>query len=299
MKHSLKDWFVATRYWSFAVSTMPVVACFTYLFSKGLVPAGAKSLVVLAMSLLGVMVLHAAGNVISDWADYRKGVDNENAYAVPNLVFKHFLPEEYLRFSILLFVIGAAFGIGVVALSGVKVLLVGVVGVVLTMLYSFFKFHALGDLDIFIIFGVLTVLGTTCAITGDFVPEALVLSLPIGVITVSVLHANNTVDIPTDGAAGIKTFAMLIGAKASSVLYRIYMVIPFVCIIASVVAGWLHPLALLSLVAAVPAMKNFKKAGLYDKDGLEAMKGLDQASAQLQLAFSGPLSVGLLIAGLI
>ena len=51
MKHSLKDWFVATRYWSFAVSTMPVVACFTYLFSKGLVPAGAKSLVVLAMSL--------------------------------------------------------------------------------------------------------------------------------------------------------------------------------------------------------------------------------------------------------
>ena len=115
----------------------------------------------------------------------------------------------------------------------------------------------------------------------------------------TVLHANNTVDIPTDGAAGIKTFAMLIGAKASSVLYRIYMVIPFVCIIASVAAGWLHPLALLSLVAAVPAMKNFKKAGLYDKDGLEAMKGLDQASAQLQLAFSGPLSVGLLIAGLI
>ena len=77
------------------------------------------------------------------------------------------------------------------------------------------------------------------------------------------------------------------------------MVIPFICIIAAVAAGYLHYLALVSLLAFIPALKNIKQASQYDRKGLEAMKGLDQASAQLQLAFSGLLSLSLIVAGLI
>lgn len=299
MKHSVKEWFVVTRYWSFAVSTMPVIATFAYLFSKGLVPGGFRPWLILILCLLGVVLLHSAGNVLSDWFDYRSGVDNENAFAIPNLVFHKFEPKEYLRFSIILFIVGIIVGLVIMKMSGLGLLWIGVIGVLLTMLYSFLKFNALGDLDIFIIFGVLTVLGMAYAVTGRFCPEALVLSLPIGIITVSVLHANNTYDINSDRAAGIKTFAMAIGPKASNVLYRAYMVIPFLCVIISVIAGWLHPLALLSILAVVPAWKNFKKASGFDKEGLEAMSGLDQASAKLQMAFSGLLSIGLFIAGLL
>lgn len=298
-KHNLKEWVAATRYWSFPVSSMPVIATFAYLFSKGMLPLEWRSLLVFLLSVLGVIVLHSAGNLLSDWADYRSGVDSEQAYAVPNLVFGHFKPVEYLRMSIVLFVLGCLIGVGVVLLSGPAVLLVGAAGVLLTVLYSFLKYHALGDLDIFIIFGILTVLGSTAAATGAIVWDALVLSVPLGIITVSVLHANNTVDIETDGAAGIKTFAMLLGAKASSILYRIYMVLPFLCIVVSVCVGWLHPLALICLIAAVPAWKNFAQAGQFAQKGLDAMKGLDQGSAQMQLVFSGLLSLGLLIAGLI
>ena len=298
-KHSFKEWVAATRYWSFPVSSMPVIATFAYLFSKGMLPLEWRSLLVFLLSVLGVIVLHSAGNLLSDWADYRSGVDNEQAYAVPNLVFGHFQPVEYLRMSIVLFVLGCIIGGGVVLLSGPAVLLVGAAGVLLTVLYSFLKYHALGDLDIFIIFGILTVLGSTAAATGAIVWDALVLSVPLGIITVSVLHANNTVDIETDGAAGIKTFAMLLGAKASSILYRVYMVFPFLCIVVSVCVGWLHPLALICLIAAVPAWKNFAQAGQFAQKGLDAMKGLDQGSAQMQLVFSGLLSLGLLVAGLI
>ena len=298
-KHSFKEWVAATRYWSFPVSSMPVIATFAYLFSRGMLPLEWRSLLVFLLSVLGVIVLHSAGNLLSDWADYRSGVDNEQAYAVPNLVFGHFQPVEYLRMSIVLFVLGCIIGGGVVLLSGPAVLLVGAAGVLLTVLYSFLKYHALGDLDIFIIFGILTVLGSTAAATGAIVWDALVLSVPLGIITVSVLHANNTVDIETDGAAGIKTFAMLLGAKASSILYRVYMVIPFLCIVVSVCVGWLHPLALICLIAAVPAWKNFAQAGQFAQKGLDAMKGLDQGSAQMQLVFSGLLSLGLLVAGLI
>ena len=298
-RHSFKEWVAATRYWSFPVSSMPVIATFAYLFSRGILPIEWRSLLVFLLSVLGVIVLHSAGNLLSDWADYRSGVDNAQAYAVPNLVFGHFQPVEYLRMSIVLFVLGCIIGGGVVLLSGPAVLLVGAAGVLLTVLYSFLKYHALGDLDIFIIFGILTVLGSTAAATGAIVWDALVLSVPLGIITVSVLHANNTLDIETDGAAGIKTFAMLLGAKASSILYRVYMVLPFLCIVVSVCVGWLHPLALICLIAAVPAWKNFAQAGQFAQKGLDAMKGLDQGSAQMQLVFSGLLSLGLLVAGLI
>lgn len=299
MTHSVKDWFIVTRYWSFTVSTMPVVATFAYLFSQGKLPGGFLPYIVLVLSLLGVVLLHSAGNVLSDYFDYKSGVDNENAFAVPNLVFHHFEPREYLIFSIILFIAGCAVGVAVTLLSGPGLLIIGGVGVLLTALYSWLKFNALGDLDIFIIFGVLTVLGAAYALTGEFHPEALVLSLPIGIITVSVLHANNTYDTVSDGDAGIKTFAMIIGGKASSVLYCIYMVIPFLSVAISVIFGLLHPLALLCLPAALLAFRNFKQAATYPKAGLEAMKGLDQASAKLQLAFSGLLSIGLLVAGLL
>lgn len=298
-KHKFKEWVAITRYWSFPVSAMPVVATFAYLFSRGILPLEWKSLAVFLLSLCGVVVIHAAGNLLSDWADYRKGVDSQVAHAVPFLVFGQFKPKEYIRLSVALFVAGCIMGIAVCMLSSPLLLVIGGAGVLLTLLYSFLKYHALGDLDIFIIFGVLTVLGSTVAATGAVVWDALVLSVPLGVITVSVLHANNTVDIETDGAAGIRTFAMLIGGKASSILYRVYMVLPFVCIIVSVILGWLHPLALISLVAAVPAWKNFKKASGFDNSGIEAMKGLDLGSAQLQLVFSLLLSLGLLVAGLL
>ena len=92
---------------------------------------------------------------------------------------------------------------------------------------------------------------------------------------------------------------MLIGAKASALLYQIYMALPFACVLAAVFAGRLHPLSLLCLAAVILAWKNFVQAGQYGEKGLEAMKGLDQGSAKLQLVFSGLLSLGLFIAGLL
>jgi len=294
-KHSFKEWFATTRYWSFPVSTMPVIVTFAYLFAGGLVPSGARPWAILVLALLGVVLLHSAGNLLSDWSDHRSGVDSEQAFAVPNLVFGHFRPKEYLTLSIILFAVGVAVGLVIVGLSGVGVLVVGAVGVALTVLYSFLKYHALGDLDIFIVFGVLPVAGLAYAVTGRWCWDALVLSVPIGLITVSVLHANNTYDIPSDRAAGIRTFAMLLGERTSSVLYRVYMVVPFLCVAVAVAAGWLPLPSLLCLLAGVKAFRNFRQAATYPTAGREAMKGLDFRSSQLQLQFSLLLAAGLFI----
>lgn len=298
-KHSFKEWFTVTRYWSFPVSAMPVIATFTYLFAMGLVPKDVKSIIIFILSVLGVVILHASGNLLSDWSDYRSGVDNEKSYSVPFLVFQHFKPEEYLNYSILLFFIGIVIGIIISFLTGPALLLIGGIGVALTVLYAFLKYHALGDLNIFIVFSILPILGTSYAITGTINFDALVLAFPIGIITVSVLHANNARDMETDRNAGIKTFAMVIGERVSCILYCMYMILPFLFIFVAVLLKSLPVLALLSFLAIPQAFRNFMGAMSYYEVGLVAMNDLDQASAKLQLTFSGLLSLGLLLAGIL
>ena len=88
---------------------------------------------------------------------------------------------------------------------------------------------------------------------------------------------------------------MVIGEKAAVVLYCCYMVVPFLCIIAAVIADLLPPLSLLCLLAGFKAYRNFRQAASYPKVGREAMKGLDFHSSQLQLQFSLLLAAGLFI----
>lgn len=294
MKHTFKEWFAVTRFWSFPVSSMPVVVTFAYLLSRGY----DVNVLNFALALVGVVILHSAGNVLSDYYDYKTGVDNSEAYSVPNLVFGMFKPREYLVFSIVLFVIGCGIGLVLCYLTGWPLLVIGGVGVALTMAYSFLKYHALGDLDIFIIFSVLIMLGTGYVVTGRILWKSLVFALPIGIITVSVLHANNTSDIKSDGKAGMKSFAMLLGGKASVILYKIYMILPFICVAAAVIFGYASPFALLSFVAIIPAVMNIKAASHFDEKGIATMEGLDQATAKLQLVFSGLLSIGLFAAAI-
>lgn len=295
MKHSLSEWITATRYWSFPVSTMPVIVTFMYLLGKGMIPQGFMPYLCLILSLIAVVTIHSAGNVFSDYFDFKTGVDNPEAFAVPNLVFKKFEPKEYLIFAIILFVVGSGLGLVITYLSGIKLLIIGGIGVALTACYSFLKYNALGDLDIFVIFSFLIMLGTTIAITGDIVIEPLILAFPIGIITVAVLHANNTLDIDTDRKAGMKSFAMLLGGKVSTKLYQAYMIIPFIYMVVIAIMGLVSPFALVSLIAALPAWKNSQAASHFEDNGILTMSGLDQATAKLQLAFSGLLCIGLFL----
>lgn len=294
MKHTAKDWFVATRFWSFPVSALPVVTSTAFLAWKGY----HINWICAVLALLGMVVFHAAGNVLSDWWDYRKGVDNERAYAVPNLVFHHFEPQEYMRFSILLFALGIIIGLVITLLAGWQVLVIGVLGLGLAASYSFFKFRALGDLFVFTSFGVLPMIGTSFVATGAVDWNVLLISVPLGILTVAVLHNNNTVDIATDKESGIRTLPMSLGEKPSVKLYIAYMILPYVAVAAFCVAGLMPWPALLCLLSAPVAFKLGKTAAGYFKNGREALLGLDQQTAKLHLIFSLLLTIGFVVATL-
>ena len=274
---------------------MPVVVTCAYLFWKG-TPFNVLHAV---LAVVGIVVLHAAGNVLSDYFDYKTGVDSVEAYAIPNLVHHQFEPKEYLVFSAVLFAVGCAIGMTLVLLTGWPLLVIGGAGVLLAVGYSWLKYRALGDVDIFLNFAVLPILGTSYVVAGSVLWEALVLALPIGLITVSVLHINNTTDIATDGAAGMRSLAMLLGERPSVKLYIAYQLLPFVLVVAAVLVGWLPWFALLCLVAFAVAWRNITKARGYFSTGRDAILGLDQMSAQLQLVFGLTFSLGLLVAALV
>ena len=157
--------------------------------------------------------------------------------------------------------------------------------------------NSLVYLDIFLTFGVLPMVGTSFVAIGELEPNVALLCVPVGFITVGILHANNMRDTVQDRRANIKTVAMNLGGKTSAVLYGVEVLLPFGAVVAGVVAGLFPVTALFVLVAVKMAWSNFSMALKYPEQGMEAVKGLDERTAQLQLAFSVLLSISLVIAG--
>ena len=294
-KHGFKAWLLATRPWSFPASAMPVLATLAYLFWHGYEINWLTGV----WALLNIIVFHAAGNTWSDYYDYKRGVDREDAIGGMSIVSGEFQACEIKRLAWILLVIAVVAGIGLMLVAGLPVLYFGLAGCALIVLYPWLKYHALGDLDIFLTYSVLPILGTSFVATGALNYETLWLMLPIGLITVGILHVNNTRDIEQDSRAGIKTFAMLVGKRVSVVLYIAELMLPFVCVLVAAIYGAMPWCSLVVLVALKPALDNCRAMLKLPAEGMKALIGVDEKTAQLQLMFSLLLSLSLFITAML
>ena len=294
-RHTFKEWFLATRPWSFPASSMPVAVTLAFLYWRGFEvnwPVG-------LWTLLSVVLFHAAGNTWSDYSDFKRGVDREDTIGGMSITSGEFLPSEIKCLSMLLLAVAAVSGLSLMLATGLPTLYLGLAGIALTMMYPFLKYHALGDVDIFLTYSLLPVLGTSYVATGAFVMDALWLVLPIGLITVGILHINNTRDIEHDKRAGIHTFAMLAGKRASAFIYCMEVTVPFVWVAICIIYNSMPLWSLIVLLALKPAIDNSRKALLFPKEGMQAVVGVDEATAKLQLMFSLLLVVSFFIASLV
>ena len=297
MKHSLKEWILTTRPWSFPASAMPVLTTFAFMTWVCSLYGLKIDWINGILAVVGIVFFHASGNMLSDIRDYEKGIDKGLDF-MP-LVNGSFTTKEYKRLSITLFAVGLAIGFYILSRCGWPLLYAAVYGAFFTLTYATFKYFALGDLVIFLSYAIIPILGTTYATLSEYYMPALVLALPIGLITVAILHVNNTRDINSDRAAGIRTLAMLIGRNASLKLYAFEVLFPFILIIATVVCGWLPWHSLIALLAAPKAWKNARTVLSAKKKGVEVLAPIDAETAQLQLIFSLLLTISLFVAAAI
>ena len=289
----MKEWIIAVRPWSTPASAMPIITTLAFLFWKG----AEINWIYGVWALAGMILFHYAGNVWSDWFDYRKKVDADDTFGAKTLTTGMFTPKEIMGLAIGLLVAAVACGLGLAAMTGLPLLWIGLAGAVCTVLYPLLKYNAFGDLDILLTFAFLPTIGTSYAATGAIDWNVLLIALPVGLITDGILHCNNTRDIATDKRAGINTMAMWLGTKAAARLYAFEMVFPYIWVGVCSIAGLLplHTIIIfLTLPIALACASTMKKSVGQETPMLLA--DLDVRTANLQMMFSVLLSISFVVA---
>ena len=213
---TLKKWLVAARPWSFPASTMPV------LFGTSLaVVIGGAHLDVprFFLALLAMVVLHAAANMLSDVFDFKRGLDTQITPVSGAIVRGWLSTRAVTRGAMILFAVGIALGLVLVAFTGTVLLFIGAVGVAVGAGYTLLKYNTLGDLAVFLNFGILGGLGAWVVQTKSFSWIPAVWTVPMAMLVIGILHANNWRDTISDGERKVRTFAAVLGDKGSFAYY--------------------------------------------------------------------------------
>lgn len=291
-KHTFKEWVIAVRPWSFPASAMPIIVTLAYLFWTG----AEMNWLLGLWALVGMVLFHCTGNVWSDYFDFKKKVDAEDTFGAKTLTTGMFKPEEIRNLAIGFLVVSVACGLGLLAVTGLPLLWIGLAGVACTLLYPVLKYNALGDFDIVMAFAFLPTLGTSYVATGAIDWNVLFVALPVGLITDGILHSNNSRDVVTDRRAGISTMAMSMGAEKSAWLFGFEMLFPYVWVAALSMAGLLPVYTVFIFLTLPIAIGNARTMAKSLKAGVEMIADLDVKTANLQLMFSVLLTTALVAA---
>ena len=293
MKHTLKEWFMVTRPWGYALSIMPAALAVAYVFFENSVTPLDVNWWYGILAVIASPILQAGGNMMSDYYDYKNNVDRKETYGSSRmLVNKRFEPREVYWFSISMMVIGNIIGIYLLLNTSWHLLWIGLAGIIGSYFYFFMKYRALGDLNIFIIYGQLISLGTYLVMTNILSWKMLLVAAAPGFLIVNVLHANNTRDIKHDSLAKIKTAAMLLGIKGSIIYYTVFTYGAYLLIGLCVVFGIQHWATLIIFISFPMALKLIKQMRTADKEKPENIQRLDEGTAQLVMVYMLLLVIG-------
>ena len=210
---------LATRPWSVPASLVPAVLAVAVVWGDVAHVADA------ILPAAGVILLHLFGNVINTYFDFKKGLDTAATADDRALVDRTVTQSDLLTIAILCLLSGGSLVGYYGYLLGPVVAALGAAGTLLAFFYTAdpfsLKYWGLGDLVVFLEFGPLLTAGVSMAATRSPVlsPLALAVSLPVGALTVGILHANNTRDIAADRKAGAVTLAQALGFRGSFAFY--------------------------------------------------------------------------------
>jgi 1,4-dihydroxy-2-naphthoate octaprenyltransferase len=291
-----KDYFIATRPWSFSMTAISVCVGTALAAADGPVAWGW-----LAAVLVGAVCFHAAANVINDYFDTRYGVDQPDSptahYRPHPLLGKMMTPRQLLLEAVVLYAVTIGVGLAVAFARSMDVLWIGIVGFLASLLYTAgpvkYKYRGLGELSVFLMWGPLMVGGAYAAQRGALSLRPLVISIPFGVLVALVLFANNMRDISYDSRQGVRTLSILLGRRRSLATYLGLFLAAYIAIIAMVATGYLTPWALLVFLSLPKAIGLFRTFARAVPDAADAL------TAQLDTIFGICLLAGLVLARLI
>ena len=203
------------------------------------------------LALLVALALQVAVNYANDYSDGRRGTDADRVGPMRLVGSGAAAPRQVLVAALLAFAVAAAAGLALAALSSWWLVAVGAVCIAAAWTYTGgplpYGYRALGEVFVFVFFGLVAVVGTTYAQTRTLPGLAFAVAVPVGLLIVAILVVNNLRDLDGDAQVGKRTLAVLLGDRPTRLLFAGLFVVAFAVIAA---VGVSRPPALLGLAAA-------------------------------------------------
>lgn len=289
-------WLQAVRAFSFTASSVPVLLG----AALALHYPGKVMWILFPVVYIAGLLIHAATNLVSDYYDYKKDVDKNYTFGSSGVLVQGLLPAKHIFIGgLVLFGITAGLGIILIAVRGVPILVLGLIGIVGGYFYTGrpfgYKYFGLGDFLVFILMGPLMVIGSYYCLTGTYNHPVLLASLPVGFLVMAILQGNNTRDIKHDTEAGIKTLENTLGPKGARVFYYFSLSAAYLSVILMVIFKILSPWSLMVVLTLPLALKNIKKVAVSQPEIPEQLATIDVETAQLHFAFGLLLTISVLL----
>jgi len=253
-----------------------------------------------AAALIGSVFIQIGTNLANDYSDARRGADTADRLGPVRVTSSGLVaPRRVLYATWIAFGVAVACGIYLAAVAGIVIILIGAVSIAAGVLYTGgprpYGYAGLGEVFVFLFFGLVAVNGSYYVQLEALDALPLGLSIAIGFLATAILVVNNVRDLETDRRAGKMTLAVRMGRRNAVALYRMLVLGAFVVLPLALLAGnasaW--PLiGLLALPMAVGPMRTLSTRG----DGAALNRALAATGALLGV-FSLLVSAGLLIAG--
>ncbi|NJD20907.1 MAG: 1,4-dihydroxy-2-naphthoate polyprenyltransferase [Gemmatimonadetes bacterium] len=223
MVDRLRPWVMAARPKTLTAAAAPVVA--------GVGVAALHDVVSplpAAAALVGALLIQVATNLANDYYDYLRGGDTHERVGPVRVTQAGLLtPRAVYRGMLAVMAAALLVGVYLVWVGGWPVLVVGLASLACAVLYTGgpwpLAYHGLGDLFVFVFFGLVAVGGTVWVQGRIWPPDALLAGAAMGARTTAILVVNNLRDIPTDAKAGKRTLAVRLGVAGTRLEYSLLL----------------------------------------------------------------------------
>lgn len=295
MTRVYRDWLLASRPWSFSMTAISV--------SVGSALAamdGRFSWPLYGLALIAAVLMHAASNLVNDYDDVRHGVDRPDVptarYRPHPLMDGRLMPGQVRAIAYSLYALSTVIGLYLTATRGWAVFWIGLAGTAAGITYTAaplkYKYRALGEISVFLMWGPLMVTGAYFVQRQVVSIDAILVSIPFGVLVALVLLANNMRDVPYDRRMGILTLPILLGPRRGLALYLALVVAAFAAVVAMSLFGPLSAWSLIVLLSAPLALKLLRRMAT------DVPLDADAQTAKLDTAFGLLLVASLVLDGL-
>jgi len=255
-----------------------------------------------ALGCLAVaLLLQITANLSNDLSDFRKGADTPDRTGPIRVAAAGLATERQLEAAIGLTIgLAGIVGLWLTVVGGPALLAVGALAIAAALAYTGgpwpYGYRGLGEVFVFVFFGFVAVVGTAYLQAGRLEPLFFLTAIPVGALTTAILVVNNLRDISTDTAAGKRTLAVMLGARATTIEYALLLTAAYLVPVALAVTGrgFAVLLPLLTLPLAWPLLRT---ARTFSEP--RQLNPVLKATARLGFLHSLLFAIGLAIGGAI